>query len=84
MDKKISFRERLKQELIPILLFSCFTNEKQLLGVLNNNRFSYFLPCVEIKENTIILTLDLDNAKIVYNIDVEIKPNNSFLIKKIN
>lgn len=84
MDKKISFRERLKQELIPILLYSCFTNENQLIGILNTNRFAYFLPCVEMKENSMILSLDLDNSKLNYALDIERKPNNSFVIKQIN
>ena len=84
MDKQLNFRERLRQELIPILLYSCFRNEKQLIGILNTNRFSYLLPCVEMKENSIILTLNVDNTKINYTLEIEQKPNNSFVIKQIH
>lgn len=84
MDKQLNFRERLRQELIPILLYSCFTNEKQLIGILNTNRFSYLLPSVEMKENSIILTLNLDNTKINNTLEIEKKPNNSFVIKQIH
>lgn len=84
MDKQLNFRERLIQELTPILLYSCFTNEKQLIGILNTNRFSYLLPCVEMKENSIILTLNLDSTKINYTLEIEKKPNNSFVIKQIH
>lgn len=83
MDKQLNFRERLRQELIPILLYSCFTNEKQLIRILNTNRFSYLLPCIDMKENSIILTVNFDSTKINYTLEIEKKPNNYFVIKQI-
>lgn len=79
---ELNLKERIKATLMPLLLYSIFTTKKQLISVVNL-KFDYALPEVNIYDDNIILILDFEKIKIEFNLIIEKKENNRFLIKEI-